>query len=181
MRLRGEKKIMKGAIIDCLKEMITKCKGEEKWTEILLNAGFSPYAKFPHFFDIPEEYFQRIYQSISKTLAISHREIGLMFGDYFINVYSQIHFKKYYSNVSTLKDFLLKMDYIHRKVTEEIPYAKPPHFEYEKISENELKMSYFSSRNLVDFYEGLILGSAKFFREEIEIKKISPNSFIITF
>ena len=172
---------MKGVIIDCFSKMITSKMGEEKWIEILLDAGFTKFTVFPPYSDVPEEYFDRILKTIQKSLGKSENEVADDFGEYWMTVYAPQTYPQFFNEAKCSKDFILMMDFVHRKVTEDIPYSKPPHFEYKFVDENTIQIYYYSSRHLISFLEGLIKGTTKYFNEEIEIEKISENCLQLTF
>ena len=172
---------MKGVIFDCLTELVKEKYGEEKWTEILLTAGFTKFTIFLPYSDVPEEYFGRVFSSVQNCLKKSETEVSDLFADYWMSVYAPKNYPSFFKEIKGAKDFLLMMDSVHRKVTENIPYSKPPHFEYHIKDENTVKMYYYSSRHLMVLFESLVKATAKYFNESIEIEKLGENCLLLKF
>lgn len=172
---------MKGVIFDCLTELIKEKYGEDKWIEILLNAGFTKFAVFLPYSDVPEEYFGRIFSSAQNCLKKSEVEVSDLFADYWMSVYAPRVYPEFFREIKSAKDFLLMMDSVHRKVTEDIPYSRPPHFEYQQKDKNTIQMYYYSSRNLMVLFESLVKATAKYFNESIEIEKLGKTSLLLKF
>ncbi len=172
---------MKGVIFDCLSLLVKENFGEDKWIEILLSAGFTKFTIFPPYSDIPDEYFGKIFSSVQKNLNKSENEVADLFAEYWVNVYAPQAYPEFYKEKNNTKEFLLMMDSVHRKVTEAIPYSRPPHFEYRIIDEKTLYMYYYSSRNLMFLFEALVKATAKHFNETISIEKPQENCLLIKF
>ncbi len=73
------------------------------------------------------------------------------------------------------------MNEIHRKVTENIPNAHPPRFEYRWEGPNVLIMKYISPRGLVEVFMGVLKGVGKFFNTDLKIERVSPDEVRIEF
>ncbi|MFB3851977.1 MAG: heme NO-binding domain-containing protein [Acidobacteriota bacterium] len=172
---------MKGVIFDCLTQLIKEKYGEEKWTEILLGAGFTRFTVFLPYADVPEEYFGRIFSSVQNSLKKSEIEVSDLFADYWMTVYAPRTYPSFFKDKKGAKEFLLMMDSVHRKVTEDIPYSKPPHFEYQITDENTIQMYYYSSRHLMILFESLVKATAKYFNEQIEIEKLGDTCLVLKF
>lgn len=172
---------MKGVIFDCLSEVVKTKMGEDKWIEILLSAGFTKFTTFLPYYDIPEEYFGTIFSSVQRILQKTEKEVADLFAEYWVNVYAPRVYPEFYKEKRNTKEFLMMMDQVHRKVTENVPYSKPPHFEYQIIDENTLKMFYYSSRNLSFLFESLVYATANYFNEKIIVERLCDNCLLIKF
>lgn len=172
---------MKGAIFDCFYEAIKEKYGEEKWVEVLTNAGFTKFAIFLPYSEIPEEYFSKIKNSMEKTLNLTEDELFYLFSEYWVFKYAPKNYPEYYKQAKNAREFILLMDSVHKKVTEDIPYSKPPHFEYQLISPEELIITYYSVRNLLNLAISLIKAVGKYYNEDLEIEKISENKIKVRF
>ena len=74
-----------------------------------------------------------------------------------------------YFKDESLKDFYLRMNDVHAKLTKDNPGIKPPNFTYEDKGD-DLFMNYRSSRGLFDYFEGIMLGAAEFKGERVRIQ-----------
>jgi hypothetical protein len=123
----------------------------------------------------------KIVEAVCKTLNISLAQAADAFGDYWVNVYSQKMYSSYYNKNKTAKGFLSNMDDIYVKMTQTIENARPPRFEYEWKDDKTLIMHYQSHRGLIDFVVGLVKGVGKFYKENLEVKKLGPSKIQVVF
>ena len=131
--------------------------------------------------DIDDQVVMNVIKSTCDVLNLSLEQVADAFGDYWVNVYTQKIYRVHYLDCNTSKDFLLKMDYVHVMVTNNIPNARPPRFEYEWKDQKTLIMKYKSHRNLIDFLVGLIKGVGKFYKEDLKVTKLTNDKVEIVF
>ena len=172
---------MKGVIALCTKELIVKSFGEDKWKKILSDAGLETEPLILPISNVDDSIIMNIVKSGCKILNLTLEQFADAFGDYWINVYSQRMYKTFYSQSKNAKEFLLNMDNVHKLMTKNMEGATPPHFEYETPSDNVLIMKYFSKRGLIDFVVGLVKGVAKYYKEDVNVKKLDNQRVEITF
>ncbi len=172
---------MKGVILDAFKDMIKEKYGGNVWEEILKNAGFDKNTVFPVTQDIPDGDVERILNSICKKLGLNFQQVADMFGEYWITIYMPKLYKSYYRGIKDAREFLLKVNDIHRKVTENNPGANPPYFEYFWREENVLTLKYISQRKFLPMVIGLIKGVGKLFKTNLKVKQLSDNEVEIIF
>ncbi len=172
---------MKGVIVSCLAELVRTKFGDDKWEEALEKAGLPRESTFLATQDVDDAAVMKVLDSLCKVLNISLQEAADAFGDYWVNVFAPKVYASYYHGVNSAKEFLLKMDDIHRISTENIPNAHPPRFDYEWKDDKTLIMTYMSHRNLIDIMIGLIKGVGKYFKEDLQVKKLSDTQVEIVF
>ena len=131
--------------------------------------------------DMDDQVVMSVIKSACDVLNLSLEQVADNFGDYWVNVYTQKIYRVHYLDCNTSKDFLLKMDYVHVMVTNNIPNARPPRFEYEWKDQKTLIMKYKSHRNLIDFLVGLIKGVGKFYKEDLKVTKLTNDKVEIVF
>ena len=73
------------------------------------------------------------------------------------------------------------MDDVHTQTTKTIADAKPPEFTYKWKDDNTLIMGYKSHRGLIDIMVGLIRGVGKYYKDDLEVTKISDKEVEIKF
>lgn len=172
---------MKVVIVSCLKELIVEKFGKNQWETILEHAGFDPKMKLLANKTIDDADVLKVLKSVTSILCISHQQAADTFGEYWVNTYAPKIYFAYYMGVKTAKDFLLRMDSVHDRVTKNIEDAKPPRFSYKWTDEKTLIMTYKSERELIDIFVGIIKGVGKYFNEKLQITKLNNKNVKIVF
>ncbi len=172
---------MKGTIVLCLKEIVEKQFGEDVWKDFLKKNGVDSDIKILPIGDVDDKVVLGVIKSLCEYTNKSLEEVAEIFGDYWINVYSQRLYKFYYKGADSAKEFLLKMDEVHVTMTKMMQNAHPPRFKYEWKDENILIMKYYSDRDLIEIAEGLVKGVAKYYGEKVVIKRPDRQTMEIVF
>lgn len=172
---------MKGVIAICLSEVVTKRFGAEKWQQVLQAAGLPKTAYFLPQQNVEDAAVLKVLQATCSVLKISPMAAAEAFGEYWCCEYAPRIYKAYYSGARNAKEFLLRMKDVHDKVTRTVAGARPPVFSYEQPAPNKLVMKYASHRDLGDIFVGLIKGVGRHFREDLELRRVSPNVVEVTF
>ncbi len=172
---------MKGVIVCCLAELIETKFGKEEWQNALENAGLPRTARFLVTQNIRDGAALKVIQSVCAELGLPLEQAANAFGEYWMNEYAPKIYETYYYGVDSAREFLLKMDAVHKRVTQSMPNAHPPRFDYAWKNEKVLVMTYKSQRGLIDFLVGLVRGVGKYFEEELEVKKTSDTTVEILF
>ncbi len=172
---------MKGCIVDAIRDLVVEHFGQEKWYDILDGAGLPVGKTFSVGENIPDETVLAILNSMSRHLNMTPEELADAFGEYWVTVYTRKVYKPYYRGITNAREFLLKMDEIHRRVTTNIPEARPPRFSYQWEGPNTLIMTYKSHRGLMGIFLGALKGVGKLFNTPLEIEVLDGNRVRITF
>lgn len=172
---------MKGVIAKCLGELICTKFGREQWETILQDVGLDRKTQFMAIADVDDKTILQVIASACQVLNLSKTQAADAFGDYWVNVFAPKIYGVYYHGITSAKDFLLKMDYVHDLTTKTISNARPPRFEYEWIDEKTLIMKYKSGRGLIDILIGLIKGVGKYYKETLKVEKLSTDKVKIVF
>lgn len=172
---------MKGTVVKCLKEMVEKKFGKDKWDTICEKSGFKAGAIISLSADIDDAVVMKLLQSTCETLGVTMEQAGDAFGDYWVNDYSPNIYKSIYSKFKSAREFILGMDDVHIMVTNTVPNAKPPRFTYEFKDDNTLIMNYKSSRGLILVLAGLVRGLGRYFNQKLTVTKMSETSLKIVF
>ena len=171
---------MKGTILKCLQEMVESRFGKPEWQEILKDAGFKGPQLFSLSADIDEGKAVGLFASAARVLEISAEQAADAFGDHWVNEYAPRVYQTIYARHKSARDFLLAMDAVHVMVTDSVPNARPPRFDFEEQGKT-LLVTYKSKRGLIDLYIGLVRGVGKRFNTPLEIQKLSARQVKITF
>jgi Haem-NO-binding len=172
---------MKGVIVDCLQALVSNKFGKDKWMKALEMGGYDPKRFFLVTEDIEDAKALRLVDSVCKVLNISLSQAADAFGEYWVCEYAPKIYKAYYQGALSAKDFLLKMDEVHRLTTLNIPNAQPPRFKYEWLDNKTMVMKYESKRGLIDFLVGLVKGVGKYYKENLLVSKVGNASIKVVF
>ena len=172
---------MKGAIVQCIGDLVKSNFGNDKWEKTLETAGISKTSFFTPIQNVDDEKVMKIIESVCKVANISPAQASDAFGDYWVNVYAPKLYGSYFKGANTSKELLLKMDDIHDKVTKNIPNALPPRFEYEWKNAKTMILKYKSKRGLIDILLGLVKGVGKYYKEDLKVTKLSNDKLQVIF
>lgn len=172
---------MKGVILDAVACMVTEKFGREVWRKILDEAGFRKFTTFLATQNVDEKEFTRLIEALCRVLKIDARQAADAFGDYWMNAYAPRVYPAHFLGCHDARSFVLKLDAVHAKATEELEGARPPRFRYEWRGENELLMDYQSPRGMIDFAAGLLKAVGKHFGERVEVEKLSETRLRLVF
>ncbi len=172
---------MKGVIVKCLADLVTEKFGREKWEEAMEKAGMEKETVFLATENVDDAVVLRLINSVCDVLDISLVQAADAFGEYWVCSFAPKIYSIYYRGVNSAKEFLIKMDEIHRMTTQNIPDARPPRFGYEWKNDRTLIMTYNSKRGLIDIMVGLIKGIGKYYRENLSVTKLGPDRVEVIF
>ena len=172
---------MKGSIVKCLSDLVKDNFGEHKWKEIVLQSGENPQAAIFATSDFDDKTVFKLIENTCKVLNLTKQQACDAFGDYWVNTYAPKIYGMYYTKFESAKQFIMGMDKTHETVTKSMLNARPPRFTFEEVDENTIIVNYISTRNMIDFYIGLVKGISKYFNTPITIKKLSEERVKLTF
>lgn len=172
---------MKGAIVQCLGDLVKSNFGNDKWEQSLETAGMSKTAFFMPLQNVDDEKVIHIIESLCKVAKISQTQAAEAFGDYWVNVYAPKLYSSYFKGANTSKELLLKMDSVHDSVTKNIQNAHPPRFDYEWKDSRTMILRYKSNRGLIDILMGLVKGVGKYYKEDLKVTKLSNDKLQVIF
>lgn len=171
---------MNGTIVIALKKMVTEKFGSDKWSAALKKAGIDKEPVIMATSDMDDKMVLDVIKAVCDVLHITWTQAADAFGEYWAVEYAPKVFPIYYS-ASSAKDFLLRMDSVHERVTKTMPNAHPPRFDYEWKNDKTLVMIYKSQRGLVDLVVGLAKGVGKYYKENLKVTKVGNDRVEITF
>ena len=154
---------MKGVVFDILRDMVEEGYGLEGWNAILEKSGSNGlYISTESYSD---DELMGLVAAASDVTGINVNDLVFSFGEYMVQEF-HARFPIFFDRSKGLIDFLLSVDRIvHVEVRKLYPDANLPSFNYQKDDNHSLTMIYRSERKLCRLAEGLISGSAKFFKQ----------------
>jgi len=172
---------MKGIVADCLKKLVAENFGIEKWTKIMKMSGLNPDKSYAITDDVDDELILKLFDNTCQVSGLSFEQACDVFGKYWVGSYIPKRYPDFYTDVKSVKEFLLKLDNIHSTMTKRLENAKPPKHSYKWKNENTLMMGYESNRDLIELFIGAVKGAARYFEDEIAVRKINRQEVEIDF
>lgn len=142
-------------------ETINKCLRDINWSEDIV---FTPLE------DVEDEKIFKFIGIIADNVGVSVNELWNIIGENNLIKFAE-DYPVFFKRV-TLYKFLTSLNFIHSIIMKKMKGAKPPRMAIEPVSENSINLKYISNRNLYDYFMGLLMGSAKFFNEKIEVNEV---------
>jgi hypothetical protein len=171
---------MKGSIVNCFKEVITKEYGETKWEElrvasdlpkILLDSG-----------NIDDDKVITAFNMAPDILGVSWQKLMDSFADYWTFNYSgKIGYSFFLKKHKSAREAILDINTVHQMATSNIRDAKPPLFDFKWENDNTLYVEYKSERGLFDICLSCLKALGKYYKEDLNIKKAGNNKICIIF
>lgn len=167
---------MHGIVNQAIQGLITDKYGADKWLEIKQRCSLSV-----DYFISNESYDDDITYDIigiaSEFLNVDANEILEEFGIYWVTVTG---IEKYgdlmRAGGQNFTHFVLNLPNFHSRVMLIFPKLEPPEFNVEQVSEKQLILHYYSTRDgLSSFVIGLIKGIGIIYNTPIETKTISSE------
>jgi hypothetical protein len=160
---------MKGVVFNLLEEAVTRAFGEDAWDDLLDHAGLE--GAYTSLGNYPDAELMKLVAAASAKLGKSPDEVLLWFGENAM----PLLFAKYpvfFVHHASSRSFLMTVnDVIHKEVKKVYPGADAPSFGLEPRGEDELVLTYASSRRLCALAEGFIRGAAVHFGEEAALRQ----------
>lgn len=171
---------MKGTIVKCMEELVTKRFGAPKWKETLKQAGLPENRLFTTTEDVAEPEILALMKGIGAAAGLSMEQVMEAFGEYWSSVYAPALYEVYFAKAKSTKEMLVNLDQIHVAMTRTMKSAHPPRFRYEWKGDNHLVMHYDSSRGLVALMPGLIRGLGKYYKDHPKVS-LAGNAVQVQF
>jgi hypothetical protein len=125
----------------------------------------------------------RLVDKLSQEVDISVDDLFQLYGQHFFHVLVK-SYPRFFENVPTAFDFLKSIEnHIHVEVLKLYPDAELPKFNIEEAGSHVLQMTYYSSRKLYKFAQGLIEGCLQHYKQEatVELELIKADGSEVKF
>ncbi|MGG7178610.1 heme NO-binding domain-containing protein [Clostridium paraputrificum] len=164
---------MKGTVVSTWIKTCRELYGENLTNKSLRSAGWEENITFNPIDSVEDREVFGFIANVAKELNVDvdkvWHEIGVKNLDAFYSFYPTF-FKK-----DNLYSFLKSLNDVHDVVMKIFKGANPPRLMLDIISNTEIEFTYISNRELYSYFLGLLNGSAKFFKEKIEIKELERS------
>lgn len=122
--------------------------------------------------EYPDEAFTGLVERVAASTASSRGELLRAFGRHTALTTFPRLFPDYYAGREGVRSFLLGVeDQIHELVRATIDFARPPRLRVVPLGAAGVVISYTSERGLCDLLEGLVLGTAEHYGEQLELEQ----------
>lgn len=174
---------MKGIIFVEFLEMIDEKMGMEVTEELVEKSDLPSGGVYTTIGTYDDAEMISLVVNLHKKTALPIPALLKTFGEYLFTRFV-LRYTSMIANFTSGFDLLRQIDdNIHVEVAKLYPNANLPHFSYEQINENTLKLTYQSNRKMPDLAEGLIEAAMKHFNEahQIEREYIQEDGSIVNF
>lgn len=161
---------MKGFVFTEFTQMVEDTFGLKMLDEIIMEAKVGSGGVYTAVGNYNHEELVKMVSVLSEKTHSSVPSLLQGYGRHMFSVFSK-KFAHLFTGLDSSFTFLENLDsYIHVEVSKLYPDAGLPKFTFERISEKEIEMVYYSTRRMSDFALGLIYGCAEYFGEQIQVK-----------
>ncbi len=162
---------MKGVIFVEFLEMVDEKFGLEMTEELIENSDLKSEGIYTAVGTYDDSEMINLITHLHKKTAIPVPKLLTVFSQYLFGGFLK-RYPEMLVEYSSGFEMLMKIDdTIHVQVQKLYPEAILPKFEFEKISDNELKLIYKSQRKMPDLAEGLISSTMNHFNEKFSIAR----------
>lgn len=156
---------MKGIIFDVVAEIVISKHGEDAWDSILVAAGSD--GVYTALGSYPDSDLMALVAASGDALNLTPDQTLVVLGQHAFGVFSQ-RYPELLTGIDSLRTCLSSLNtIIHPEVLKLYPSATPPDFELTDLPNGDLRLRYISRRHLCRLAEGLVLGAADHFGEDV--------------
>lgn len=160
---------MKGIVFNLLEQVVSTAHGEDVWDQLLDDAGVD--GVYTSLGSYPDEELGLLVKAASEALDTPADDVVRWFGEQTLPLFA-IRYPDLFTAQSSTRTLVLNLnDVIHPEVEKLYPGASTPVFAFDTSSPDTLLMKYRSPRQLCSFAEGLLLGTATHYGEQIVIDR----------
>lgn len=160
---------MQGVVFNIIEDVVLTLYDEDTWDEIIDEAGVDGVYSSTGSYDDAD--VLAIVAAASEHLDIPVPALLVVVGQHAFEGLTRRYPELVGSEDNTV-DFLRRVeDFIHPEVKKLYPNAVLPKFAFEDLDDGRTRMIYTSARDLHQLAEGMIMGAADHFGEEITIER----------
>jgi len=162
-KLRASKGDMKGVLPKLMLEYMQREFGPQVSEAVLAEMGHPTFLPGQSY---PDQVLKQMAEGMARLSGKSLHDIFVGLGRYTVPQFNKMY--KRYFKAKSLKEFLLTMNETHAQLTKDFPGIQPPRFTYEDQG-GKLIMTYHSKRGYGDYFEGILMGSADYYKEPVSV------------
>ena len=170
---------MKGTVVKAAEKLVISQFGVDVWEKVLEKSGLDIDHTFLIRDDIDDALVMKVIGSIAEVGNLTLEQVLGAFAKYWIHTYTPEVYPSF--KFDSAKEFIKNVQSVHDVMTASVPNAKPPRFDYDWKSDDELLMTYTSSRGLIDLAILMAKEIGVRYNEELEVEKVNDTQFKIIF
>ena len=159
---------MKGTVVATWISTSRELWGSALVDGVMQEMGWEPDRLFLPLEDVDDDTIKRLMDTLSKANGLSVRDVWYEMGRDNIKSFARVY-PSFFAH-KNLYTFLASTYDIHVEIVKKIAGAKPPQLIMTPISEYEAVFTYDSNRGLLDYFRGLLNGSAEYFKEKLGVE-----------
>lgn len=161
---------MYGIVTKAIGDLIVSTYGEDRWEAVRAKAGLEDeylVSTEPY----PDEVAYGLISAACDILECPVDAFMVRFGEHWIlETGAACYGPLLKSGGATLREFLLNLPHFHTRVVLLYPRLQPPEFACTDVTENSLRLHYFTARpGLTNFMVGLLRGLSQHYETPISI------------
>lgn len=159
---------MKGVVFNLFEQLVVRDFGEDTW-DVLLDASEldGVYTSLGSYAD---EDLAKLVSAAADALSMPADDVVVWFGRNALPLFAERYPQLFEPHASTRSFILTLNDIIHPEVRKLYPGIDVPEFDFD-LRDEGLVMGYRSPRKLCSFAEGLLLGAADHYGEQLTIEQ----------
>jgi hypothetical protein len=161
---------MYGLINQGVHDLAIQTGGEDLWRVIKSQAGVDLEA-FVGMDTYPDDVTYSLVEAASTAMQISPSEVLRAFGRHWILYTARRGYGAIFDTMGrTLPEFLANLDMMHARLSLSMPEMRPPSFVCEELSDQEIRLEYWSERaGLAPMVVGLLEGLGEMYRLTVSV------------
>ena len=161
---------MYGLVNQGVRDLAIELGGERLWHEIVAASGIGDETILSTSV-YPDEVTYRLVAGAATVLGLTPDEVLHAFGRHWILYTARRGFGAIFDTMgSSLPSFLGNLDAMHARISLSMPELTPPSFVCEQLSDDRLRLEYWSDRpGLAPMVGGLLAGLGEYFRLSMSV------------
>ncbi|MEM7386846.1 MAG: heme NO-binding domain-containing protein, partial [Verrucomicrobiota bacterium] len=164
--------IMKGVVFTEFFEMVEESFGLDMVDDLIDACDLPSGGEYTAVGTYDHEEMVALVLALSEKTETPVPDLLQAFGEYLFGRFTALYPRFFEDGPKDALGFLEVIEsHIHKEVRKLYPNAKLPHFDTERLTDDQLIMVYRSERHLQDLAEGLIRGCFKHFGEGVQLER----------
>ncbi len=174
---------MYGLVHDFFRAFVSDKMSEERWNDLLSECELDD-RDFVSMQAYDDDVTYKLLLTGARYLETDPAEMLHDFGVYWVNRAdaSEWYVKLLDAGGNSLPELLTNLDQLHGRVRAQLPKLRPPSFQCLDISDESLRVRYYSEREgLTTLVQGLLIGIGRRFGTEVEVEIEKTKGDGVTF
>jgi hypothetical protein len=178
-----EEEIMKGIVFTEFLELVSKKFGEEVMDLIIEASDLPSGGAYTSVGTYDHAEMLTLVETLSEAVRVPISDLFKAYGQHLFTRFA-VRYPQFLDGVTSCFDFLDRVeDHIHVEVRKLYPDAELPSIQVDRLSEDQIQLTYSSTRPFAAFAEGLMRGAIAYFEERIAVRQMgaAPEGTYVRF